>query len=101
VLAERLLEQVPSFADMVTHMKTTIEISDALLAEARKVAAREKTTLRELVEFGLRHSLQTRRQKKQSFKLKLVTAGGEGLRPGISDDLPRSLAYDLPPLEPR
>jgi hypothetical protein len=33
-------------------MKTTVEISDALLSEARAVAAREKTTLRALLMRG-------------------------------------------------
>jgi hypothetical protein len=31
-------------------MKTTVDISDPLLREARKIAARERTTLRALVE---------------------------------------------------
>lgn len=35
-------------------MKTTVEIPDALLAEAKALAAREKTTLRDLIEEGLR-----------------------------------------------
>ena len=35
-------------------MKTTIEISDPLLREARKLAEREGLTLRALVERGLR-----------------------------------------------
>lgn len=88
---------VPRTINMVTHMKTTIEISDGLFAEARRVAAREKTTLRALVEEGLRQSLEQRRGKRVPFELKLVTAGKGGLRPGVSPDLPRHLAYDLPP----
>ena len=83
---------------MYTHMKTTIEISDPLLAEARKVAAREKTTVRALVELGLRHTLAAHRQR-VPFALKLVTAGGDGLRPGVAGELPRSLAYDLPTVD--
>jgi hypothetical protein len=35
-------------------MKTTLDIADPLLRKARKVAARERTTLRALVEQGLR-----------------------------------------------
>ena len=65
---------------MVTHMKTTIEIADSLLAAARKIVSREGTTLRALVEAGLRDQLKGRR-KPQSFRLRLVTFRGEGLHP--------------------
>jgi len=34
-------------------MKTTVEISDAILHEARRVATREKTTVRALIEEGV------------------------------------------------
>jgi hypothetical protein len=78
-------------------MKTTIEISDALLAEAKKVAAREKTTVRALLEQGLRQALAERRKHAKPFKLNLVTFKGEGLQEGLDWDLPRHLAYDLPP----
>ena len=39
---------------MVTHMKTTIEIADDLLAKARQQAIRQKRTLREVIEEALR-----------------------------------------------
>jgi hypothetical protein len=38
-------------------MKTTMELPDGLLIEAKKLAAEEQTTLRALVEQGLRHVL--------------------------------------------
>jgi hypothetical protein len=76
-------------------MKTSIEISDALFEEAKRVAEREKTTLRDLVEAGLRFALDARKKRPQ-FKLKLITAGEGGLREGVSPELPRALAYDLP-----
>ena len=45
---------ISSSACMGTHMKTTIELADGLLADARRVAAEEGTTLRALLEEGLR-----------------------------------------------
>ncbi len=65
---------------MVTHMKTTIEIADTLLAEARQLAAREKTTLRSLVEEGLRRIFQERMQA-PGFRLREASFCGKGLRP--------------------
>ena len=41
----------------MTHMKTTIELDDALLIEAKVVAARRRTTLRAMVEHALRREL--------------------------------------------
>jgi Arc/MetJ family transcription regulator len=81
---------------MVTHMKTTVEISDALLAEARAVASREGTTVRALLEEGLRVSLE-RRKHATRFKLRKATFRGTGLRPGFSSerwDQIRDAAYE-------
>ena len=60
-------------------MKTTVEISDPLLREARKLAAREGVTLRALVERGL-HRLIAERKKGVPFKLRRASFKGKGLR---------------------
>lgn len=77
-------------------MKTTVDIADPVLREARKVADREGTTLRSLIEEGLRRVLAERKQKSR-FRLRLVTAGGRGLRPELqhaSWDEIRDLSYE-------
>jgi hypothetical protein len=63
-------------------MKTTIEIADALLEQARRAAAEEGVTLRAVVERGLREVL-SRRPTSEPFKLRPVTFNGEGLRPEL------------------
>lgn len=80
-------------------MKTTIELGDSLLAEARRVAAEENTTLRALVEAGLREVLGERRKRAAPFRLRRVTVKGKGLRPelqGASWQRLRELAYEDP-----
>lgn len=61
-------------------MKTTIDISDSLAREARALAAREKTTLRALVEAGLREVLK-RHRRAAEFRLRSASFGGRGLQP--------------------
>ena len=65
---------------MVTHMKTTMEIADSLLREAKAVARRERTTVRALVEARLRSVLKSRR-KPASFKVRDASFGGQGMQP--------------------
>jgi hypothetical protein len=62
---------------MGAHMKTTIDIADNLLTEAKAIAHRDQTTLRSLFEEGLDVVIQ-RRHKPVKSKIKLVTfPGGE------------------------
>ena len=82
---------------MGAHMKTTIEIADALLTDARQVAAREGVTVRALVEQGLRRVLDERRRRATKFKLRKASFKGRGLQPGVSGgsfDRLRDLAYE-------
>ena len=54
---------------MLKHMRTSIELSDALLARARKVIGRKRVTLRALVEEGLRRVLRDEQQESR-FRLR-------------------------------
>lgn len=82
---------------MVTHMKTTIEIADDLLARARRVAARERKTLRQLVEEALRQRL-ARPKVAPAFRLKKHAFAGDGRGPVVAEgqwETVRDLAYRL------
>jgi hypothetical protein len=77
-------------------MKTTLEISDPLLREARKVAARENTTLRALVEQGLRQVV-SEKKKDKPFRLRDASFKGDGLHPDVASlswDEIRDLVYE-------
>jgi len=63
-------------------MKTTIDIADPVLHEAKRLATREGTTLRAIVEQGLRQVIAERKKrKKQPYKQRLVIFKGDGLSP--------------------
>ena len=63
---------------MVTHMKTTIEISDNLLIRAKSRARERKITLRSLIEEALATTLD---QALPSKRVVPVTFKGKGLTP--------------------
>jgi hypothetical protein len=65
-------------------MKTTVEIPDPILTQARKVAAREGTTVRALIEEGLRKVL-GERSREGTFRLRKATFRGKGLQPGLRE----------------
>jgi len=67
----------------MARVKTTIEISDALLREARRVAAREGVTLRALVERGLHRVIAE--TKRPPFRMRDGSVGGNWLHPDVSD----------------
>lgn len=69
---------------MAGSVKTTVDIPDGLLREARQVARAEGTTLRSLVEEGLR-SVLARRAQREGYRLPDATVGGHGLQPQAQD----------------
>ncbi len=77
-------------------MKTTVEISDPLLEQAKRVAAREGTTVKALIERGLRFVL-AERKRTRVFRLRKATYRGKGLQPaakGVGWGKLRELAYE-------
>ena len=68
---------------MASHMKTTIQIPDSLFEEVRKLAAKEKTTLKALVEEGLRLIL-AKRNRRSAFRLRKASFKGKGLQPHLA-----------------
>jgi len=57
---------------------------DPLLEEARKLAAREGTTLEALIDQGLRAVVAQRRQRVGAFRLRTASFKGDGLQPGVA-----------------
>ena len=77
-------------------MKTTIEISDTLLMQAKHLAHEQHQTLRSLVEEGLSKVLEER-AKRSAKKIQPVVFGGKGLSPeflGSSWQEIRNAAYE-------
>jgi hypothetical protein len=77
-------------------MKTTVEISDSLPREARKVAARDGVTLRTLIGRGL-HRVLAETQQGPRFKLRRASFKGRGLVAELRDapwHKLRDLSYD-------
>jgi len=78
-------------------MKTTLEISDPLLDQVRRIAARDGETLRSLVEQGLRKVVAERSAKAKPFKLKdcsFGTPGSGSAYEAMSWEEKRALIYE-------
>ena len=83
---------------MASHMKTTIHIPDSLFDQAKTVAHREGTTLKALVEEGLRKVVSARDEAERGgFKLRPASFKGQGLNPrleGAGWDRVLDLSYE-------
>ena len=69
-------------------MKTTLDINDVLLADAKVLAAQQRTSLTRLIEEGLQLRLRAARAARRSVKSRLpsipVYRGKGGVLPGIN-----------------
>jgi len=78
-------------------MKTTIELPNALAAEARALAREQNTTLRELMVEGLRAEIERRHATAPRIDFFFTTSGGDGLTPGLEMDEAMAMSYGMLP----
>ena len=77
-------------------MKTTVDIPQSLLDEAKKLAASHRTSVKALIEEGLRHVI-SEHQRSGTFRLRKATFKGDGLHAemeGVSWESIRECAYE-------
>ena len=67
-------------------MRTTIDLPDDLLIQAKKLAAESHRTLSAVIRDALREALARRRRPARPEPMKLTTFGGTGLHPGVDLD---------------
>jgi hypothetical protein len=60
-------------------MKTTVELPDAMLHSVKRYAATHGMTMREVLETGLRHVLNSEPTSSKPFRLKRCIVKGKGL----------------------
>ena len=68
----------------MTHMKTTVELPDELLREVQRLARAEGTTMRSLMEEGLREVI-ARHLAAGRFTLRDASVPGEGVSAELAD----------------
>ena len=72
-------------------MKTTLDLRDDLLARAKELAARERTSLTRIIEEALTLRLRRQRAVRGNLKELPVSSRSGGLRDGIDATTNRSL----------
>lgn len=66
---------------MFKHMRTTVILSEKIMRDAKRLATKRGTTLRALIEEGLR--LVTKNDETKTFRLEDGAYGKGGLREGV------------------
>jgi hypothetical protein len=67
-------------------MRTTVNLPDDLVLQAKKAALEADTTLTEIIANALREALGKRGNKKARRDFKVITSGSGGLLPGVDLD---------------
>jgi hypothetical protein len=67
-------------------MRTTIRLSDDLLAQAKEAAVKSGRTLTAVIEDSLRLALASNKEQPKRRKIRLPSSGEGWLRPGVNLD---------------
>jgi hypothetical protein len=76
-------------------MRTTVNIKDHLLEQAKSAAAQSHRTLGEVIDDALQTALTPRRDSSSRDGFELPTSGGSGLQPGVDLEDREALADRL------
>ena len=76
---------------MLLCMRTTIQLDDQLLLEAKQYAAQTGRTLKAVIEDALREALARTETTRPQTRVSLKTFKGRGLQPGVDLDDTSSL----------
>jgi hypothetical protein len=76
-------------------MRTTVNIKDHLLAQAKSAAAQSHRSLGEVIDDALQTALAPRQASASRDRFELPTSGGSGLRPGVDLEDKEALAERL------
>ena len=78
-------------------MKTTIELSDAVLEQTRELARRNGTTMRRIIESALRRYIAEQEKKTTCYRYERESFKGDGVCEGIQEgnwEMIRSMIYE-------
>jgi len=78
----RYFDSVPDFR-YTARMQTTIQLDDALLAQATKLAREKACDLSQLIEETLRDKIAPKPSVAAQPFLRLTTVAGDGIQPGV------------------
>lgn len=82
-------------------MRTTIRLDEDLLAQVKQTAAGSGRTMTSVIEDALREMLARQRTTEERAPVRLTTASGGGLQPGVDlDDSAGLLALMEEPRDP-
>jgi hypothetical protein len=82
--------------DISRRIKTSVEISTSLFTQVQRLSKAESTTMRQLIEEGLRKVIADRKSRGAAFVLPDASVGGKGLSPEFQTagwDAIRDAAY--------